>query len=370
MTVAHITYHYLPVVGGQEVYIKNLIDVLESDGISNIVYQPISKSYNYFTHNKASRVKLVFNLPLLGRLIPNIGKYLFNLFLLLHYFAFLKYDKILVHYAFHSLPFWFFKKKVIVISHGVEWYVDRKTLNDKISHLIASITFNRFKIVANDTHYYRTFNLDISPNEKYFEEIEPNKWFIPNCVDQNNFKPTEPLKEFKDRNIIFVPRQITWDRGIHLAIESFNLFHKNINNFQLLIAGTIKDSNYKTYCDEIIEKNKLSSKVIWNHNIHNENINQYYSSSKITLIPTVRREGTSLSALESMACGCPVVSTNVAGLADLPTLQADPNAEELSKKMCELLDNYDEIKEYQKNTVRIIFNLQNWTKAWLNVIRD
>jgi len=370
MKVAHITFNYKPIGGGQEVYIKNLIEVFEKEGIKNVIYQPINKNYHYFTKEKDKNVKLVLNIPFIGRFIPNINKYLFNVFLLLHYFAFFKYDKIIIHYAFHSIPFWFFKKKVIVVSHGVEWYLDGKSINDKISFLIAKLTFNRFALVANDTHYFRTLKIGIKPKEKYFQEIKHQKWFIPNCVDINLFKPKELLEELKLKNIIFVPRQITWDRGIHLAIEAFYLFSKKYKEYTLLIAGGIRSKEYKTYCDSLIDRFNLKNKVVWRYNIKNNNISYFYSSSKMTLIPTIRREGTSLSALESMACGCPVVSTNVAGLADLPTLQAAPEPNDISSKMVELIDNYDEIKKRQMGATREIFNIENWSRTWLKVINN
>jgi glycosyltransferase involved in cell wall biosynthesis len=94
----------------------------------------------------------------------------------------------------------------------------------------------------------------------------------------------------------------------------------------------------------------------------------YYNSAIMTLIPSLRREGTSLSALESMACGTPVVSTNVGGLVDLPTLQTEPIAEDLADKMVYLINNYDEFKTTQMKAVTINFNLENWEKAWLSVI--
>ena len=370
MKIAHITYHYQPIVGGQEVYVKNLIGILDKEGIRNEVYQPINKNYHYFSKRNHDNVKLVFNLPFLGRFFPVIGRYLFNFFLLLHYFAFFKYDRIIVHYAFHSLPFWFFKKKIIIISHGVEWYVDGKTINDKISHLIASITFNRFKIVANDTHYYRTFDLDVRPGKKYFVEVGKNKWFIPNCVDLDIFKPSESIKELINYNIIFVPRQITWDRGIHLAIESFYLFSEKRNDYILLIAGSVREKEYKKYCDSLVQKYNLGLKVIWLKKIDNLQMPKYYSSAKITLIPTIRREGTSLSALESMACGCPTISTNVAGLKDLPTVQVNPDPVEISAKMIECSSRLQELSRNQSEIVRNVFNYENWKNAWMNVINN
>lgn len=194
-------------------------------------------------------------------------------------------------------------------------------------------------------------------------------FFIPNCIDTNKFKPLSNNKTSIAEKIILVPRQITWDRGIHLAIKSFVIFIKKHNEYKLLIAGAIRSSDYKKYCDEIILKNDLSDKVIWKHDLDNKSIVKYYQTSIMTIIPSLRREGTSLSALESMASGCPVVSTNVAGLADLPSLQSNPDAISLANKMEELLQDYEKIREYQMQITRNTFNMGNWSIAWLNVIK-
>lgn len=71
-----------------------------------------------------------------------------------------------------------------------------------------------------------------------------------------------------------------------------------------------------------------------------------------------------------MPCGTPAVSTNVAGLADLPTAQAKPEARYVCEKLIFLLDNYDEVKNYQYEQVKNIFNKKNWTEAWLRVINS
>ena len=96
----------------------------------------------------------------------------------------------------------------------------------------------------------------------------------------------------------------------------------------------------------------------------------YYSSALVTLIPTLRREGTSLSALESMACGIATVSTNVAGLADLPTVQCEPNETAVAQALQDTLRKRTEIGLSQQATVRRIFNIENWAHAWLEVIRS
>jgi len=71
-----------------------------------------------------------------------------------------------------------------------------------------------------------------------------------------------------------------------------------------------------------------------------------------------------------MACGCPVVFTNIAGLVDLPTLQAEPLSSDICDKLKYLLNNYQKIKEDQKKKVREIFHQDNWSDAWLRVIKN
>ncbi len=201
---------------------------------------------------------MVFNVPLIGRLIPNIGMYLFNIFLIFHIFSLIKYDFIIVHYAFHVIPIWFFKKKIIILSHGVDWDPDGSSIKDKISHFITSKTLNNYIIVSNDSHYYRTLGINAKPGEKFHRELVNRKWFIPNCVDCNIFKPGSPILEFKNRKIILVPRQITRDRGIHLAIEAFTKFCIYEKNFELLIVGPVRSYKYKNLCDSLIQEHGLA----------------------------------------------------------------------------------------------------------------
>jgi glycosyltransferase involved in cell wall biosynthesis len=369
--IGHVTFHYFPVVGGQEVYIDHLMKVLEARGFDNVVYQPTSSKTNFFSKDIDPRVKLIVTIPFLNRYIKNLKKWAFSFFLLTRFFSLLKDDVIIVHYAFHSWPLLLFKKKVIVLSHGVEWDIRYLSLMDKLQLFIARKTFNKFKLVANDTHYLRTLSLAAAPNSNYFSEISPQKWFIPNCISTANFRPEgEAFVQKQGRHYILVPRQITVDRGIDLAIEAFALIAQEYENTDLLIAGVVRDEAYKIQCDNLISRFQLHDRVTWSHSISNAQISNYYRGAQLTLIPTLRREGTSLSALEAMACRCPVVSTNVAGLADLPTLQAAPDKNELSAKLRECINNRDEISKEQFAKVQEIFNEKNWSESWLAVIES
>ena len=134
-------------------------------------------------------------------------------------------DIVICHYPFHY-PAVRWHQRVIVLSHGVNWRIPPRTIGDKYHAYTARLCKEQGAvIVANDTHFLRSVGCNVQPATNYFQEIDRNTWFIPNCVDTTMFKPAAANRE----NIILVPRNFRWARGIHLAIEVFNLFDGLVN---------------------------------------------------------------------------------------------------------------------------------------------
>jgi glycosyltransferase involved in cell wall biosynthesis len=366
MRIGQISYHYLPIVGGQEVYISNLIEIFKRLGVRSRVYQRWRKGVR-----KSTDVVPVFAIPFIARFLKGWDYHLFNLFLFLIYGRELQNeDLIITHYAIHTLPIWNIRKEVIVLSHGVEWNSENPTIEDKLRRFIAKKSFDRFIIVANDTHYFRELGLAVEPAKDYFKEVAPQKWFIPNCVNTDRFKPSVEIDKPSHRKIILVPRQITKDRGIDLAIRAFRFFIDIHKDFDMLIAGNPSELSYFHNCVNLVKKLGLEDKVFFKSTVQHFEMPSLYSSAFVTLIPTLRREGTSLSALESMACGTPTVSTNIAGLRDLPTEHAAPTPEAICEKLLLVVTDRNIISKDQMQKVRRTFNLQNWQNAWEDVLKS
>jgi glycosyltransferase involved in cell wall biosynthesis len=220
------------------------------------------------------------------------------------------------------------------------------------------------KIVANDTNFVNKLGLSVEAGSHLFEQVSDNLWIIPNCVDTAKFYPTHQARE----NIIFVPRNIRKSRGIHLAIEAFSLFLKEHPDFEMLIAGGPIQGPYFDHCVALARKYSIDQRIKFLGNLPNNCLLDLYNKSKITLIPTIAYEGTSLSALESMACQTPVVSTQVGGLADLPAYKTGVTAKELSDGMTSVLTDWRGESTRQYNATVGLFNMVNWEKAWLQVI--
>jgi len=360
MKIGHIATEYKPITGGAQTYLANLYEIFSEKGHAQSVYQ-----FNDGIHDP--ELCLLPHKPAFIKGGRALDLWWFNLALNSKLSKLRAEDLLICHYAFHSLPL-FWKKKVIVLSHGCEWDIPETSLSQRLKIKIAQWSFKHFKyLVANDTNYFRQMGVAIGPKEKMFEEVLPGKWFIPNCVDTNYFKPVEPAPDFTDHTIL-VPRNISRPRGIHLAIEAFALFNKTFPKTRLALVGGCFDEAYKKELEDLISKENLGEKVCFKGSIAWKKIRQVYCASDLVVVPTLQREGTSLAALEAMSCGVATVSTNVHGLADLPTVQSEPTPEGLAQKMEETYVSRESVAARQQKEVRAVYNLENWKKAWLSVV--
>lgn len=360
MRIAQVSRDYRPIFGGQEVYVENLQRVLVGAGHSSTVFQ-LDRGVQAEDNVTLPRI------PRLGRLLSE--QYQFNLGLYLTSRKTLAaMDVIIAHYAFSAWPLRRYAPRTIILSHGVEWHLENMTWDDRLHERVARGCLEAFPHVVNDTHYLRHLGYELQPGTGFFTEVAPRKWFIPNCVDTAHFRRTEGVADLKSRNLILVPRQVVADRGIDLALKAFKLFSEKHPEHTLYIVGKQRPGPYLRYCLGLVKALGLEKRVLFQDHIDNRAMVDVYSSAVFTVIPTLRREGTSLSALESMACGTATLSTNVAGLRDLPTVQTAPNEVELAAGMVDLLGRSREVGAQQCEIVRKQFNLENWSRCWRQVV--
>jgi glycosyltransferase involved in cell wall biosynthesis len=363
MKLLHVSMHYFPVKGGQEVYIEQL-----NNNIANLyneiyVLQPSVRYNGIWPKNVIKTMRL----SILPRYFPGINWLWFNLTLVFYRKFISKFDVVITHYSVHY-NFTKFAKKNIVVSHGIEWdkptltYVDR--YRKKMAH---SVNDGNTIVVANDTDFLREIGIQIQPREKEFTEIEKNIWYIPNCTDIKLFnKNNTVVKE----NIILVPRNIRKDRGIHFAIEIFKEFNKKNGDFKMLIAGGPIQGDYYNECVKLIGSYNLHNKVIFLGSKAVEELTLLYQTSRIVLIPTLAKEGTSLSALEAMACGTLTFSTSIGGLIDLPTEKISLDAKIAASEILNKIDPSLDLAKIQYEETRRVFNFDNWSKAWIDVLKN
>ena len=126
----------------------------------------------------------------------------------------------------------------------------------------------------------------------------------------------------EDDIVLLYAGRIHQSKGLDIIVEAFLECYKNNNNLKLLIVG----GGYSKYDNQTLEKLLIKKSESLKENIiklikwvHHGDMIDIYSLTDISILASINAEGNSLFIMESMACGIPVICTNVGGLPEIIT---------------------------------------------------
>lgn len=203
--------------------------------------------------------------------------------------------------------------------------------------------------------------------KNYFLECgaDEKKIFIANDASEieiiNRINIREKHGIGKEKKIILYFGRILERKGLDVLINAFAKIEKNFNNVFLLICG---DGEYKSNCNILIEKLKISN-FLFTGTVQPELRSDYYKQSNLFVLPSKfihgGNEAWGLSLNEAMQCAKPVVSTTAVGSAyDLIKngyngyIVEQNNYEKLYCAMSKIISDTQVEKEMGKNSKKII----------------
>jgi len=195
--------------------------------------------------------------------------------------------------------------------------------------------------------------------------------FIPNGVNGEIFKPTKRHRrktlakynigsEFK---LILAPRRLDRKNGIDVLIKSMpEILNKN-EKVMVIIAGGGDIQLYKEY-QSLANNLGVSQNLLMIGAIQHEEMQFLIPSADIVVIPSYH-EAVSLAALESLACGVPVIASNVGGLPFIINktnggIFEAGNHKKLSLIINHHLDNWAQTKEKGRASRSSIIENYTW----------
>jgi glycosyltransferase involved in cell wall biosynthesis len=181
---------------------------------------------------------------------------------------------------------------------GKKWHLTAENLTCRLSDMTVCVSRSVF-------HHTRRFsNVPLS-----------RLCVIPNAIDCDRFADARPVDPAKfdlppDKiNIIFVGR-LDPVKNIDILIRAMKILSSRLN-VQLLILG---DGPQHDFLEQLTRDLHLSHCVRFIG--PRRNVEQWLKSADIFVLPS-KWEGLSLSALEAMAAGVPIVASRTAGLTDI-----------------------------------------------------
>lgn len=253
--------------------------------------------------------------------------------------------------------------------------------SSRLLHTYHSIClFNRIADAYQDFIFKRLIRFwnKIIVNSKYmlkilsrFGEFPISKTeLIPNGVDIERIRNMKPIKLSGDLSLLFVGH-LSHLKGSDILIEAFKEFSsRHDDDVHLYLAGS---GRLQTFYQKSISDANLRRKIHFLGAVPQESVFRLLKGCDVCVIPS-RWEAFSVVALEAMAAGKPIISTNVGGLPEIIKngrngLIIAPDTRQLADAMECLLWDEDLRLKFAKNSLRDItpFSWKNISKKYLSL---
>ncbi len=196
---------------------------------------------------------------------------------------------------------------------------------------------------------------------------------IPNGVDVTKFelsyskeKCRQKLNLPLDQKIMLFVGNLIEYKGIDVLLHSMSMIVKKAKKTRLLLVG---DGKIRHELEELSVQLGLGKSVKFVGFV-GENVKPlYYRASDIFVLPsTMRTESFGLVNLEAMACGLPIVASNIGGIPDVVRDQQNgllvppKDVKTLARSIVCLLKD-DDLRHRMSETARIIVRSYSWRKV-------
>ena len=130
--------------------------------------------------------------------------------------------------------------------------------------------------------------------------------FVSNGVDTDRFYPREAPA--RSEPVLLLARRLVEKNGVLVFAEAIVAMRQQ--GFKVLIAG---DGDQRPAMQAIFEGAGIADRVTFLGGVPNTEMPAIYAAADVSVLPSFY-EATSITGLESMACGKPVVGTRVGGI--------------------------------------------------------
>jgi glycosyltransferase involved in cell wall biosynthesis len=242
----------------------------------------------------------------------------------------------------------FVHKRGFAIQHGVWWDRPMPWLWKKMQYARIKYVLKRIRgAICVDSNFINIIRASWPDMSKQIEKLR----FVINYADTHEYFPAVYKN---DRKILLFPRRFEKNRGYEIFIQACSILKNHGLVFDIYFIG---EGGGLSHIERLLNTASLRdrSKII---KCAPEAMPDYYRMAFLTYVPSLWSEGTSLSAVEAICSGCPVIATDVGGLPNIIIngfngfiVKAD--AEEIAKVTERMMVNEEEQKQLAANCISL-----------------
>ena len=165
-------------------------------------------------------------------------------------------------------------------------------------------TMNKARLIAVPSGYLK----------RIFADYGFEAQVIPNIINTDRFRPAANHETPSDKmRHLIVTRNLETIYGLTTAVRAVSLLKERIPEIKLSIAGS---GPQKEELQHLVKQFGLENNVVFTGKLEPDEVASLCRHAGIMLNPTTA-DNMPNSVLEAMACGLPVVTTNVGGIPDI-----------------------------------------------------
>ena len=181
-----------------------------------------------------------------------------------------------------------------------------------VKKLADAVMFNGYKL---RTLQQKKLLLKI-PNYIYYPPVDTNCFIV---SKERRSMIRKQLGLENNLKVIGTVANLNPQKGIEYFIKAASLIYKQVPNTMYLLVGAKYKSHF--HYNQLIEKELMLSGVPKNKFVFTgpvSDVENFYSAMDVKLITSVpKSEGTTTTAMEAMACGIPIVATDVGAVNEV-----------------------------------------------------
>lgn len=344
-------------IGGVERFVRELVNELPTitpqHQYTVFVTKAVFAVIKHSSHAQVQYVPLAFSNPLIERLI------LLPWLVRKH-----QLDALLVQ----RLSPWFCGKcKLIVTIHDltpIKFASTYKGLSNKLVRLLTKNTIKRADLILTPT-------LAIKDEiQQYCLAANAPIHAFYNGVDVSAFHPKVAQHDKLLSPYLLTVGAIESRKNLETVFDMLPLLH-NHPNIQLVVVGKVRDQTYFDALKQKLHDLNLSSRVTWQGFMAEDDLIRLYQEAAL-FVTSSKDEGFNIPPLEAMACGAPVVCSDIAVHQELFAGAAlffnTTNAEDLAKKVQFVLNSAAVASDLSKQGLKKVAEF-TWQRSAQNIAK-
>jgi len=283
------------------------------------------------------------------------------------------YDVVHLHYPFFGTTEMLWLAKILLkrkfklfIHYHMD--VDGLPMRAKILSLPSSLIRNSLFKIADKISMASLDYIKHSQVKNYYNKHKEKFYEIGFAVDTKRFFPQENIKLRENIRLLFVGGldKAHYFKGLDILFEALNGLKWKKWRLNIVGSGSLEE-----YYRHLAKKFKINKKIKFKGGISRDGLVKEYQNADLFILPSINsNEAFGLVLLEAMACGVPVIATDLPGVrkvfSNKEGLLARPgDSNDLRNKIQGLLEDKDSLSSMGKAGRELALN-----KYSENIIRN